>query len=132
MTSLSTPLFPGPGHENGEGRGLSSRGGAQGEDDCGQVSGLHGQRPSPEVGCLGASWGLEGAGGLGQRRVRCLGDCRTESWRTARAACPHPRPLPQHMYWTMLQQLTHHSVNGCNLRPGDLLGSGTISGPVSI
>lgn len=40
--------------------------------------------------------------------------------------------LPQHMYWTMLQQLTHHSVNGCNLRPGDLLGSGTISGPVSI
>lgn len=36
------------------------------------------------------------------------------------------------MYWTMLQQLTHHSVNGCNLRPGDLLASGTISGPVSI
>lgn len=32
------------------------------------------------------------------------------------------------MYWTMLQQLTHHSVNGCNLRPGDLLASGTISG----
>ncbi|XP_040349329.1 fumarylacetoacetase [Herpailurus yagouaroundi] len=39
--------------------------------------------------------------------------------------CPHP----QYMYWTMLQQLTHHSVNGCNLRPGDLLASGTISGP---
>lgn len=35
------------------------------------------------------------------------------------------------MYWTMLQQLTHHSVNGCNLRPGDLLASGTISGSVS-
>ncbi|XP_008579531.1 PREDICTED: fumarylacetoacetase [Galeopterus variegatus] len=35
----------------------------------------------------------------------------------------------KHMYWTMLQQLTHHSVNGCNLRPGDLLASGTISGP---
>ncbi|KAM6202765.1 fumarylacetoacetase [Rhynchocyon petersi] len=34
----------------------------------------------------------------------------------------------KHMYWTMLQQLTHHSVNGCNLRPGDLLASGTISG----
>ncbi|XP_040825404.1 fumarylacetoacetase isoform X2 [Ochotona curzoniae] len=33
----------------------------------------------------------------------------------------------KHMYWTMLQQLTHHSVNGCNLRPGDLLASGTIS-----
>uniref|UniRef100_G3SLF0 Fumarylacetoacetase n=1 Tax=Loxodonta africana TaxID=9785 RepID=G3SLF0_LOXAF len=35
----------------------------------------------------------------------------------------------KHMYWTMLQQLTHHSVNGCNLRPGDLLASGTVSGP---
>ncbi|XP_029412129.1 fumarylacetoacetase isoform X1 [Nannospalax galili] len=34
----------------------------------------------------------------------------------------------RHMYWTILQQLTHHSVNGCNLRPGDLLASGTISG----
>ncbi|XP_070809834.1 fumarylacetoacetase isoform X2 [Pituophis catenifer annectens] len=33
------------------------------------------------------------------------------------------------MYWTMKQQLTHHTVNGCNLRPGDLLASGTISGP---
>uniref|UniRef100_F6U354 Fumarylacetoacetase n=1 Tax=Equus caballus TaxID=9796 RepID=F6U354_HORSE len=37
--------------------------------------------------------------------------------------------LEQYMYWTMLQQLAHHSVNGCNLRPGDLLASGTISGP---
>ncbi|KAK7912779.1 hypothetical protein WMY93_012990 [Mugilogobius chulae] len=33
------------------------------------------------------------------------------------------------MYWTMKQQLAHHTVNGCNLRPGDLLASGTISGP---
>lgn len=41
-------------------------------------------------------------------------------------------PCPQYMYWTMLQQLTHHTVNGCNLRPGDLLASGTISGPVSL
>ena len=32
------------------------------------------------------------------------------------------------MYWTMQQQLAHHSVNGCNMRPGDLLASGTISG----
>ena len=31
-------------------------------------------------------------------------------------------------YWTMAQMLTHHTVNGCNLRPGDLLGSGTMSG----
>lgn len=54
--------------------------------------------------------------------------------RAREEACPRPPVslLPQHMYWTMLQQLTHHSVNGCNLRPGDLLASGTISGPVSV
>ncbi|MGJ8636589.1 MAG: fumarylacetoacetase [Phycisphaerales bacterium] len=33
------------------------------------------------------------------------------------------------MYWTIAQMVTHHSVNGCNMNPGDLLGSGTISGP---
>lgn len=35
----------------------------------------------------------------------------------------------KHMYWTGKQQLAHHSVTGCNMQPGDLLGSGTISGP---
>ncbi|XP_061101933.1 fumarylacetoacetase [Conger conger] len=35
----------------------------------------------------------------------------------------------KYMYWTMKQQLAHHTVNGCNVRPGDLLASGTISGP---
>lgn len=34
----------------------------------------------------------------------------------------------KHMYWSFTQQLAHHSVAGCNMRPGDLLGSGTISG----
>jgi fumarylacetoacetase len=33
------------------------------------------------------------------------------------------------LYWTPAQLLTHHASNGCNLQPGDLLGSGTISGP---
>lgn len=33
------------------------------------------------------------------------------------------------MYWTIAQMVAHHTVNGCNLRPGDLLASGTISGP---
>jgi fumarylacetoacetase len=33
-----------------------------------------------------------------------------------------------HMYWTVGQQIAHHTVNGCNLNVGDLLGSGTISG----
>ena len=32
-------------------------------------------------------------------------------------------------YWTMAQLITHHTVNGCNLQPGDLFGSGTLSGP---
>ena len=35
----------------------------------------------------------------------------------------------QYMYWNMAQQLAHHTVNGCNMRIGDLCGSGTISGP---
>jgi len=34
-----------------------------------------------------------------------------------------------HMYWTLAQLLTHHAMGGCNLRPGDLLASGTVSGP---
>jgi fumarylacetoacetase len=33
------------------------------------------------------------------------------------------------MYWTLAQMVAHHSSNGCNLRPGDLIGSGTVSGP---
>jgi fumarylacetoacetase len=33
------------------------------------------------------------------------------------------------MYWTIAQLVTHHTVNGCNLSPGDLLASGTVSGP---
>ncbi len=35
----------------------------------------------------------------------------------------------KYMYWNMAQQLAHHTVNGCNVRCGDLMGSGTISGP---
>ena len=34
----------------------------------------------------------------------------------------------QDMYWTIAQMLTHHTSNGCNLNPGDLLASGTVSG----
>jgi fumarylacetoacetase len=33
------------------------------------------------------------------------------------------------LYWTLAQLVTHHASNGCNLQPGDLIGSGTISGP---
>jgi len=42
-----------------------------------------------------------------------------------RLALSHAR----HMYWTPAQMLAHHTSGGCNLNPGDLLGSGTISGP---
>lgn len=34
----------------------------------------------------------------------------------------------KYMYWNMVQQLTHHTVNGCNVNVGDMMGSGTISG----
>lgn len=37
----------------------------------------------------------------------------------------------KYMYWNMAQQLAHHTVNGCNVRCGDLMGSGTISGPTA-
>jgi fumarylacetoacetase len=35
----------------------------------------------------------------------------------------------RNLYWTPAQLVTHHASNGCNLQPGDLLGSGTVSGP---
>lgn len=37
----------------------------------------------------------------------------------------------QYMYWTVAQMVAHHSVNGCRLQPGDLFGTGTLSGPVA-
>ena len=37
----------------------------------------------------------------------------------------------RHCYWTLGQMVAHHTVNGCNLRPGDLLGTGTQSGPAA-
>ncbi len=46
---------------------------------------------------------------------------------------PAPRVICRsnfrHLYWDIAQQLAHHTITGCNLRPGDLLASGTISGP---
>ena len=51
--------------------------------------------------------------------------------RTAKVHTPHriTRTNFQNLYWSVAQQLAHHTVNGCNLQPGDLLASGTISGP---
>jgi fumarylacetoacetase len=56
-------------------------------------------------------------------------------WRTAamrgRGAAPVrvTRTNADQLYWTFGQMLTHHAANGCNLRPGDVLASGTVSGP---
>ncbi|WP_017772916.1 fumarylacetoacetase [Paraburkholderia kururiensis] len=51
---------------------------------------------------------------------------RAEGAREATTIC---RTNFRHLYWTMAQQLAHHTVAGCNTRVGDLMGSGTISGP---
>jgi fumarylacetoacetase len=49
---------------------------------------------------------------------------------TAKMKTPHTitRTNFQNLYWSASQQLAHHTVGGCNLQPGDLLASGTISG----
>jgi fumarylacetoacetase len=54
----------------------------------------------------------------------------TEAMR-AKGVAPHrlSRANASALYWTVAQMVTHHSSNGCNLAPGDLFGSGTISGP---
>jgi fumarylacetoacetase len=50
-----------------------------------------------------------------------------------RAAGAAPQPLARtsfrHSYWSLAQMIAHHTVNGCNLESGDLLGTGTQSGP---
>src|ERR1700675_4235586 len=50
---------------------------------------------------------------------------------TAKMKTPHTitRTNFQNLYWSASQQLAHHTVSACNLQPGDLLASGTISGP---
>jgi fumarylacetoacetase len=49
----------------------------------------------------------------------------------ASGAAPHTlaRTSSRHLYWTVFQMIAHHTMNGCNLRPGDLIASGTLSGP---
>ena len=49
----------------------------------------------------------------------------------ARSLPPHRLSIgsARHLYWTVAQLVTHHASNGCNLRPGDLIGTGTISSP---
>ncbi len=63
-------------------------------------------------------------------------DMQVEAWLLTpqmRAAKHEPVRLSRghfrDMYWTIAQMLTHHASNGCNMRAGDLLASGTVSGP---
>jgi fumarylacetoacetase len=59
-------------------------------------------------------------------------DIRLEAaLQTSSMNAPHiiTRTNFQNLYWSIAQQLAHHTITGCNLRPGDLLASGTISGP---
>jgi fumarylacetoacetase len=59
-------------------------------------------------------------------------DVELEVWLQGRGM-PQPericRSNSRYLYWNICQQLAHHTVNGCNLQTGDLLASGTISGP---
>jgi len=76
-----------------------------------------------------ADAGDAAAGALDLQLEVCL---QTERMRAA-GGPPHRVSLGnfQSMYWTLAQLLTHHASNGCNLEPGDLLGSGTVSGPTA-
>ena len=59
-------------------------------------------------------------------------DIQLEAYlQTVKMQAPHiiTRTNFQNLYWSISQQLAHHTVGGCNLQPGDLLASGTISGP---
>jgi fumarylacetoacetase len=51
--------------------------------------------------------------------------------RAGPAAHPVAQTNYRYAYWTLGQMVAHHTVNGCNLQPGDLLGTGTLSGPRS-
>ncbi|HEV3007359.1 MAG TPA: fumarylacetoacetase, partial [Pirellulales bacterium] len=59
-------------------------------------------------------------------------DIQLEVWLQS-ATMPQPQRITttnyRHLYWNLGQQVAHHTANGCNLRTGDLLASGTISGP---
>ena len=61
-------------------------------------------------------------------QLECL--IETEQMRNAgEAATKLSESSFKHSYWTVAQMVAHHSVNGCAMKPGDLLGSGTQSGP---
>jgi fumarylacetoacetase len=62
----------------------------------------------------------------------CAYDIQLEVWlQTPRMTAPEriSATNSKYLYWNLCQQVAHHTVNGCNLQTGDLLATGTISGP---
>ncbi len=87
------------------------------------------QRPEGDPAPLPHLWSDEDqkAGGLDLKLEVYLS---TETMRAeGRAPVRLSRGSFLSMYWTPAQLLAHHASNGCNLRPGDLIASGTVSGP---
>ncbi len=80
-------------------------------------------QPLPYLDCAG----LRAAGALDMHLEVALetGAMRAAGATPQALACTNFR----HSYWAVAQMVAHHTVNGCNLEPGDLLGSGTQSGP---
>jgi fumarylacetoacetase len=66
-------------------------------------------------------------GGIDLRLEVALSTARMREGRQAPQVIS--RSSLRHLYWTIGQMVAHHTSNGCNLRPGDLLGTGTVSGP---
>jgi fumarylacetoacetase len=72
-----------------------------------------------EANRAGGSLDIQLQVGLQTSKMRAAGQADAQICRTSY----------RHAYWTVAQMVTHHTVNGCNLQPGDMFGSGTLSGP---
>jgi fumarylacetoacetase len=81
---------------------------------------------APPLPYLNSSWNRD----VGAIDIRLDALIQSQAMRERNEA-PHPLSSTsfRHSYWTIAQLLAHHTVNGCNLRAGDLLGTGTQSGP---
>ncbi|HRH88084.1 MAG TPA: fumarylacetoacetase, partial [Rubrivivax sp.] len=75
---------------------------------------------------------------LGDRRASAALDIRLEVWLHSEPARQQGRGATRlmgtsfrHQYWSVAQMIAHHTAGGCALQPGDLIGTGTISGPAA-
>jgi fumarylacetoacetase len=69
------------------------------------------------------------AGGNTQGGLDLQLEVRIETTKSRGEAMLLTRSSSRHSYWSLAQMLTHHTENGCNMKPGDLIGTGTQSGP---